>query len=93
MILSPVRLTRQGVWIGSCSYWSLYHTTRDYNLQTNDSHRLVFSVTVFTALLGSGYQRRTFPHFLDSQSSFYSLGTNSTENMYSIIAYSLVEGV
>jgi hypothetical protein len=34
-----------------------------YTLQITISHRLVFAVTVFTALLGSGFQRRTF-HFL-----------------------------
>jgi hypothetical protein len=55
-ILSRVWVTVDGVWIGNRIYWP-----RDYTLWITITHRLVFSVTVFTALLGNGFQRRTFP--------------------------------
>jgi hypothetical protein len=60
-ILSRDRVTIDGVWIGNWIYWTLQHTTRDYTLQITITHRLVFSATVFTELLGSGFQRLTFP--------------------------------
>jgi hypothetical protein len=44
------------------------YTTRDYTLQITITHRLVFSVTVFTALLGNVFQQWKFlcfrAHFL-----------------------------
>jgi hypothetical protein len=48
-----IRVSIDGVWIGN---WT-YRTPRDYALQITITQRLVFSVTVFTALLGSGYQQ------------------------------------
>jgi hypothetical protein len=36
------------------------HLTRNYTLQITITHRLVFSVAVFTALLGNGFQQWTF---------------------------------
>jgi hypothetical protein len=39
------------------------YTTRDYTLQITIIHRLVFSVTVFTAPLGSGFQQWTITCF------------------------------
>jgi hypothetical protein len=43
---------RGGVWIGNRIYWTLDHTTCDYTLQITITQRLVFSVTIFTAMLG-----------------------------------------
>jgi hypothetical protein len=62
-ILSLARVTIDGDWIGNRIYWALKHTTRDYTLEITITHRLVFSVTVITALVGSGFQRRTFHFF------------------------------
>jgi hypothetical protein len=59
-ILSGDRVTVEGVWIGNRIYCTLKHTTRDYTLQITVTHRLVFSVTVFTALLDNGFQQWTF---------------------------------
>jgi hypothetical protein len=56
-------VTIHEVYIGNQIYWALIRPTRDYNLQITIKHKLVFSVTVFTALLGIGFQRRT-SHFL-----------------------------
>jgi hypothetical protein len=56
MLLSRDRLIVDGVWVGNRIYWS-----RDYTLQITITHRLVFSVTVFTALLVSSFQRQTLP--------------------------------
>jgi hypothetical protein len=61
MLLSLDLVTVDGVWIGNWIYWTLWHITRDYNSQITVTERLVFSVTVFTVLLGSGFQRQTFP--------------------------------
>jgi hypothetical protein len=36
------------------------HTTHDYTLQITITHRLMFSVKVFTALLGNVFQQWTF---------------------------------
>jgi hypothetical protein len=59
LIFSRYRLTIDDIWIGKRIYWTLtQHVATIYN---SLSHTLVFSVTVFTALLGSGFQRRTFP--------------------------------
>jgi hypothetical protein len=53
-------VTIDGVWIGIWVYWAFKHTSRDYSLQITVTHRLVFSVTVFTALLRNFFQRWTF---------------------------------
>jgi hypothetical protein len=60
VILSRVRVTTDGVWIGNRIYWTIQHTTCEYTLQITITHRLVFSVTVFTALLGNAFQQWTF---------------------------------
>jgi hypothetical protein len=60
LILSLIRVTIDGVWIGNSFYWTLLHTTLDYTLQITITHRLVFSLTVFTALLGNVFQQWTF---------------------------------
>jgi hypothetical protein len=60
IILSRDRVTIDGVWIGKRIYWSV-KTTRDYTLQITITQRAVSSFTVFSALLGSGFQRRTSP--------------------------------
>jgi hypothetical protein len=49
------RLTRGS--IGNRIYWTHKHKTPNYALQINITHRIVFSVTVFTTLLGIGFQR------------------------------------
>jgi hypothetical protein len=43
-------------------YWDLVdiYTTRDWTLQITITQRLVLLVTVFTALLGNGFQQWTF---------------------------------
>jgi hypothetical protein len=51
----------EGVWIGNRIYWALWPTTRDCTLQITIKHKLVFSVTIFTARPSSGFQRRTLP--------------------------------
>jgi hypothetical protein len=57
-IVTRLVVTIGRVWIDSLIHWT--HTTRDYTLQITVTHRLVFSVTVFTALLGKGFQQWTF---------------------------------
>jgi hypothetical protein len=57
--LSRVRVTIDGVWLDNQICWTLQHTTRDYTLQIT-INRQVFSVTVFTALLGNVFQQWTF---------------------------------
>jgi hypothetical protein len=52
MKLSRDWVTVDGVWIGNSIYWPLIHTARDYTLQ--------ITITVFTALLGNGFQQWTF---------------------------------
>jgi hypothetical protein len=49
-----------GIWIGNRIYWTHKLRTRDYILQITATHRLVISVTVFTALLHNGFQQSTF---------------------------------
>jgi hypothetical protein len=61
-ILSHVRVTIDRLWIGNWIYWTLIHTTCDYPLQITITHRLAFSVMVFTALLGNIFQQWTFFH-------------------------------
>jgi hypothetical protein len=57
MVLSGDKsVTTDGFSIGNRIYWTLQYVARDYALQITITHRLVFSVTVFTALLGSGFQ-------------------------------------
>jgi hypothetical protein len=56
-------VTIDEVYIGNQIYRALIRPTRDYNLQITIKQKLVFSVTVFTELLGNGFQRRTL-HFL-----------------------------
>jgi hypothetical protein len=53
-------MTVDGVWIGNRIFWTLWHTTPDCTLQIAMTHRLVFSATVFAALLGNGFQQWTF---------------------------------
>jgi hypothetical protein len=55
-ILSHDWVTVDGIWTGNWIYWSLKHTTHDYNSQITITRRLVFSVAVFTVLLGSKFQ-------------------------------------
>jgi hypothetical protein len=57
LTLSRDSVTMYGIWIGNQIYWTLEHIARVYTLQITVTYRLVFSVTVFTALLGSGFQR------------------------------------
>jgi hypothetical protein len=59
-IVTCMSVTIDGVWIHNQIYWTYQHTTRDYTLQITVTHRLVFSVTVFIALLGNGFQQWTF---------------------------------
>jgi hypothetical protein len=47
-----------GFWIGNRIYWALKHLVT--TLHRSLSHRLVFSVTVFTALFGNVFQQWTF---------------------------------
>jgi hypothetical protein len=63
-ILLHVWATIDKVWIGNQMYWTLKHTICDYTLQITITYRLVLSATVFTALLGSSFQQRTFPFLL-----------------------------
>jgi hypothetical protein len=49
------------VCIGNRIYWTLLTHNSRLHLQITIAQRLVFSVTGFTPLLGSGFQRRTFP--------------------------------
>jgi hypothetical protein len=53
-------VTIDGVWIGNRICWTLQHKIPDYTLQITVTHRLVFSVTNFTALLGNGFQQWSF---------------------------------
>jgi hypothetical protein len=59
-IVTCLNVTIDGVWISNWIYWILNHTSRDYPLQITIVHRLAFSVTVFTALLGNLFQQWTF---------------------------------
>jgi hypothetical protein len=59
-ILSCDCVTIDGVWIGNWIYWPLVHTTRYYTSQITVTHRPVFSATIFTALLDTGFQLCTF---------------------------------
>jgi hypothetical protein len=58
-------LSRDGVTVDGVGlvirFLGLLNTIRDCTLQITIIHRLVLSVTVFTALLGSGFQQWTFP--------------------------------
>jgi hypothetical protein len=54
-----ITVTLDGVCIGNRIYWTL-KTPRDYTLQITITQKLLFSVTVFTALLGNGFQQWTF---------------------------------
>jgi hypothetical protein len=53
-----------GVWIGNRIYCTLEHTTRDYSLQITLTNKLMFLVTVFSALLGSFFHHWTFLCYL-----------------------------
>jgi hypothetical protein len=55
-------VTIDGVWIGNRIYWTLKHNL--WLLFTKHSHTqtLVFSVTAFTALVGSGFQSGRSPN-------------------------------
>jgi hypothetical protein len=55
------RVTIEGVWIGNLTYWTLEGITRGYTLQITITQILVFSVTVFTALLANVFQRGLSP--------------------------------
>jgi hypothetical protein len=52
--MSRVGVTIDLVSTGNRIYWTIKHTTRDY------TNRLVFSVTIITALLGNVFQQSTF---------------------------------
>jgi hypothetical protein len=67
-VLSRERVIVDGVWVGDRIYWTLQRTTRDYTSQITITHRLVFSVTVFTALLVNDFQQWSF-HFSRAGSS------------------------
>jgi hypothetical protein len=56
--LSREWVTTDGCWFGNRIYWTLIQLMT--TLHTSLSHRLVFSVTVFTVLLDNVFQRRTF---------------------------------
>jgi hypothetical protein len=58
--MSRDAVTIDEIWAGNRIYWTPQHTTRDYTLQIAITQRLVFSVTVFTALLGNVFQQCTF---------------------------------
>jgi hypothetical protein len=60
VIMSRDRVTIDEVRIGNRIYWTLQRTTRDYTLQLTIRHRLVFSVTVFTALPCNVFQQCAF---------------------------------
>jgi hypothetical protein len=53
-------VTINGVFNGNRIYWKLYLTTHDYTLQFTIAHKLVFSVTGFTALLDNVFQQWAF---------------------------------
>jgi hypothetical protein len=56
--LSRGKVTLDAVWIVNRIYCAFKHTARDFALRITIIHRLVFSFTDFTALLGSGFQQR-----------------------------------
>jgi hypothetical protein len=60
-ICSRNRVTIDGVWIGNRIYW-IHYSTCDYTLQITITQKLVFSIMVFTALLGNLFEPWTF-HF------------------------------
>jgi hypothetical protein len=89
-------VTVDAVWIGNRIYWTLQHTTRDYTVQITITHRLVFSVTVFTALLGSGFQQWTFlcsrPHVLAASNSGRSSAPGLTSSRLPTVDVRLLPG-
>jgi hypothetical protein len=58
IILSSVRVTVDGVWVGNRIYGTLIYAPRGYTSQTTITYKLLVA-----ALLGSGFWRRTFPIF------------------------------
>jgi hypothetical protein len=54
-------VTTDGFWIGNRICWTIKHTIRDYTLQITVTQRLVFPVTVLTALLGNIFQQIQLP--------------------------------
>jgi hypothetical protein len=52
------------------SHLKSVYILNSYNLHITITHRLLFSVTVFSALLGSGFQRQTLPfHWVPQMST------------------------
>jgi hypothetical protein len=60
--MSRVGVTIDGVWIGNGIYWTLQQTARDYTLRITITYTYTYTYThtVFSALLGSGFQRWKF---------------------------------
>jgi hypothetical protein len=58
-IIEDYCVTIEGVCIGNRIYWTLKHRVRECTLQIMFTHSVVFSVTVFTALLGNALQQWT----------------------------------
>jgi hypothetical protein len=58
--MSRDRVTIDGVWSGN---WVFAHsdTARDYTLRFSIAHTLMSIITSSLSLLGSGFQRGTFP--------------------------------
>jgi hypothetical protein len=85
-------VTIDGVWIGNQIYWTLKQLVTTFYKSV--SHRLVFSVTTSTALLGSSFQQQTFhllwvPKLSPASATSFSVPTTATPNWLSACRLSL----
>jgi hypothetical protein len=89
-IVTCIRVTIDGVWIGEWIYWPFVCTTRPYTLQIADTHRLVYSVyySLHLPFSGNGFYRRKLFSFSRSgplvtaaRAELFQLSTDSSTNL------------